>query len=198
VVLQESVSTDRLQTSTNIPELLNNVKTGNLTYIKTVSPFINSTTGSLCLDFSLINSRSICNKSRIIQDFIIDHDIDILAVTETWLRGDEYDHYPVRDVCPVGYSLYHTPRLDMRGGGVGVVMKNTFNVTNHTNGTYQFFEHIELLFKLSTAPVRLVVLYRPPGVNISTFLDEFANYLEYISTSPGYLLLAGDFNIHVD
>lgn len=152
----------------------------------------------MCLDFSLINSRSICNKSRIIQDFIIDHDIDLLAVTETWLHGDNYDHYPVRDVCPVGYFFYHTPRLDMRGGGVGVVMKNTFNVTNHTNGTYHFFEHIELLCKLSTAPVHLVVLYCRPGVNISTFLDDFAYYLEYLSTSPGYLLPAGDFNIHVD
>ena len=89
--------------------------------------------------------------------------------------------------------------MNMRGGGVGVVLRNTFNVTNHTNaGSYQLFEYIELFLKLSTAPVRLVVLYRPPGANISAFCDEFANYLEYLSISPGYLLLVGDFNIHVD
>ena len=189
---------DCSQISTNIPVLLNNVNTRNLTYIKAASPLVD-TTGSLCLDFSLINSRSICNKSRLIQDFIADNDIDILAVTETWLRGDDYDNYPVRDACPIGYSLYHTPRMNMRGGGVGVVLRNTFNVTNHTNaGSYQLFEYIELFLKLSTAPVRLVVLYRPPGANISAFCDEFANYLEYLSISPGYLLLVGDFNIHVD
>ena len=119
---------DCSQISTNTPVLLKNVNTRNLTYIKAASPLVD-TTGSLCLDFSLINSRSICNKSRLIQDFIADNDIDILAVTETWLRGDDYDNYPVRDACPIGYSLYHTPRMNMRGAGVGVVLRNTFNVT---------------------------------------------------------------------
>ena len=38
------------------------------------------------LDFCLLNSRSICNKSRQINDFIADHNIDLFALSETWLR----------------------------------------------------------------------------------------------------------------
>ena len=34
-------------------------------------------------DFCLINARSINNKSFFIKDFVIDHDLDILAITET-------------------------------------------------------------------------------------------------------------------
>ena len=46
------------------------------------------------LDFALLNARSICNKSRVINDYIADvYDFDIFAVTETWLRGDDYDQY---------------------------------------------------------------------------------------------------------
>ena len=47
-------------------------------------------------EFCLPNARSICNKSRVISNFI---DLDILAVTETWLRRNDYDDYPVQDIC---------------------------------------------------------------------------------------------------
>ena len=41
------------------------------------------------LDFCLLNARSICNKSRLINDFIADRNIDLFALSETWLRGDD-------------------------------------------------------------------------------------------------------------
>ena len=44
----------------------------------------------------------------------------------------------------------------------------------------------------------LIVLYCPPGLSTSLFFDDFSHYLNYVSTTPGYLLLVGDFNLHVD
>ena len=41
------------------------------------------------LDICLLNSRSICNKSWLINDFIADHNINLFALSETWLRGDD-------------------------------------------------------------------------------------------------------------
>jgi hypothetical protein len=40
---------------------------------------------------TLINPRSICNKTLIIKDFVVEHDVDIMAITESWLHksGDE-------------------------------------------------------------------------------------------------------------
>ena len=71
------------------------------------------------LDFCLLNARSICNKSRLINDFIADHNIDLFALSETWLRGDDSDLYYFRDICPDGYVFHHVLRLHTTGGGVG-------------------------------------------------------------------------------
>ena len=43
------------------------------------------------LNFSLLNASLICNKSRLIKNYIADYDFDIFAVTKTWLRGDDHD-----------------------------------------------------------------------------------------------------------
>ena len=101
------------------------------------------------LDFALLNARSICNKSRVINDYIADYDFDIFAVTETWLRGDDYDQYYIRDICPDGYKFYHIPRIHSTGGGVGVVLKDSFSVETIPCGHYGSFESIELTLKIS-------------------------------------------------
>ena len=76
------------------------------------------------LDFCLLNSRCICNKSQLINDFIPDHNIDFFALSETWPRGDDSDLYYIRDICPDGYVFHHVPRLHTTGGVVGIVLKN--------------------------------------------------------------------------
>ena len=55
----------------------------------------------------------------------MDSNIDILAVTETWLHPNSADDRVISDLTPTGYSFHHVPRAT-RGGGVGVLLKNTF------------------------------------------------------------------------
>lgn len=165
-----------------------------------ISVNIKSTIPSLpytLVNFCLVNSRSICNKSRIIQEMVRDSDFDMLALTETWLRGTEYDEYVVRDCCPVGYTLHHVPRLDTIGGGVGVIIKNIFKVTRQHLPSFKSFEHLVLLIKSATFLVRLAIVYRTGPVT-PLFFDEFGEYLQILLASPELLLLVGDFNIHVD
>ena len=76
------------------------------------------------LDFCVLNSPSICNKSWLINDFIADHNVDLFALTETWLRGDDSDLYYIRDIFPDGYVFHHVPRLHTTGRGVGIILKN--------------------------------------------------------------------------
>ena len=45
------------------------------------------------LDFCLLNARSICNKSPLINDYIADQNIDLFPLSATWLRGDDLDLY---------------------------------------------------------------------------------------------------------
>ena len=48
--------------------------------------------------FALINSRSIRNKTLMLNDYATEHNIDILAITETWLHDDEFDVYVTGDL----------------------------------------------------------------------------------------------------
>lgn len=55
-----------------------------------------------CLKFCLINTRSVRNKAMVVKDFAVDNDVDILALTETWLRPGNIDDIDVGTLCPTG------------------------------------------------------------------------------------------------
>ena len=74
------------------------------------------------LKFAVLNTRSIRNKSLIVKDFIVDRDVDILALTETWLNSSDLDSQIIRDICPTGYELHSVPRGRL-GGGIALVHK---------------------------------------------------------------------------
>ena len=55
----------------------------------------------------------------------------------------------------------------------------------------------------SLRPLRLIIIYRPQTTKekqrtAPIFLREFSTFYEEISTVPTYLLIAGDFNFHMD
>ena len=63
-------------------------------------------------------------------DFVINDHIDILAVTETWLSGDDRDNPSLADLTSTlpNYQWHHIPRKGRQGGGVGVCIKKGFKV----------------------------------------------------------------------
>ena len=65
------------------------------------------------------------NKTLVIKDFVVDHAVDLLGITETWwhLRGDDVT---IGEFCPSGYRFVHTPRPVGTGGGVGLLYKQGF------------------------------------------------------------------------
>ena len=75
-------------------------------------------------DFKLcsLNVRSINNKTLCIREFIIDNNLDILFLCETWL-GTDYDETSISEFLPPGYKRLHQARTNQRGGGVGIVYK---------------------------------------------------------------------------
>ena len=79
--------------------------------------------------FCPINARSVNNKTLVIKDFVAEHGIDLLAVTETWLQKEIDNGFIIRDLCPTGYSFHHVSRSDVaRGGGVGLLFRSCFNI----------------------------------------------------------------------
>ena len=65
---------------------------------------------------SLLHARYAWNKVDVITGRILDTEIDIMFLTETWLIND------IGDITDTGYSVPHTSRVrGTRGGGVAVI-----------------------------------------------------------------------------
>ena len=42
-----------------------------------------------------------------VKDFVVDNDIDILTMTETWLLPGSNDSVEINTLCPMGYRVIH-------------------------------------------------------------------------------------------
>ena len=95
--------------------------------------------------FALWNARSLKKKSHHLCDFIIEHKVDIMAVTETWFTGDERDNFALRNIANTlpHYTTYSFPRSS-RGGGVLILIKSSFDVQLYDTSSFQALEYIEL------------------------------------------------------
>ena len=80
--------------------------------------------------FILLNALSI-------KDYMVEHDTDFLALTETWLSPGNSDDQIIRELIPHDYSFIHVPRKT-RGGGVGFVFKNEFCAERSTENISSF------------------------------------------------------------
>lgn len=140
--------------------------------------------------FGLLNCRSVRNKTLPIKDYVVESNLDILALTETWLSTDDTDDHVIGDLIPDGYELHHAPR-DGKGGSVGLLFKSVFDLKrSDIRMHFQTFEFLDVLVKSSsTCDLRILVVYRPPssssyGNSIELFLDEFGIFLESYVTDP--------------
>ena len=179
----------------------------NLANLITIRPQTISTpptsipTGKL-FDFCVLNTRSVGNKAKKVKRYVIDHKLDSLALTETWLNPGNKDAATIGDLCPEGYELLHKPRVK-RGGGVGLLRNDAINVKPKTSGSFKSFEHSEYMLTSDSRCIRIIVLYRPPpsptnGLTHRMFMEDFAMFLEQQTLTTGQLLIVGDFNYHVE
>ena len=156
---------------------------------------------SVYLEVHTWNARSISNKTVTLLDHVIEHDVDIMFINETWLA--ENDPVVIGECTPPGYDFINHPRGNNdEHGGIGVLFKKSLNLTVFPTGfETSTFEHIRVADK--TKSVQFVAVYRPTpsatnGLLTSQFLTEFEQFLDYICTTPGQLVILGDFNVHVD
>ena len=156
------------------------------------------------IQLAVCNARSVKNKTTAIVDYVIENDLDVVAITETWLGDDEVDKVPIGNLCPKGYKLVHEPRPCGRGGGVGILHKDTLSISKvKDHQVYAAFEYMEVLFTSVSKTFRIVVMYRPPPsttneLTTGQFMEDFSNFMDTIMLANGQLILTGDFNFHVD
>ena len=160
------------------------------------------------LNIALLNAQSVgpSKKRTEINLFITDNNIDIMILTETWLRpvGDEAK---INDLSPSGYYVVSVPRPCGRGGGLAFIVKNSLkqfvNIVSSFSFRYTCFEPALLTFSFAKQRTNIMCVYRPPPsrknkFTDTMFFDMFPDLLHYCNNLPGKTILTGDFNFHFD
>ena len=74
----------------------------------------------------LFNVQSINNKALFLKDLFVDQKLELMALTETWIKSDSLKS--IGELCPRGYGFFHVPRSGRQGGGVGLVCSKSLSI----------------------------------------------------------------------
>ena len=153
-----------------------------------------------------LNARSVKNKTIFLCDFILSNELDIFAITETWL-GASLDRACTNELLPDGYKIKHVPRsTGKRGGGVAIIYKTNIElrINASTCDKYTSFEFMDCNVVINGYSLRLTVVYRPPpsqknGLKTSVFLEEeWPKFLAEFALEDKNTIITGDLNLHLD
>ena len=116
---------------------------------------------------------------------------DIICLSETWLKTDEYcDHFP-------NHKCFVSSRLDRRGGGVAVFVNNKFSA-NAINDLIISEPHLECIFiRIEMKRKSLIVgsCYRPPDTDFIAFNQLLGQKLSTLTRTCKNIIVCGDFNL---
>ena len=86
------------------------------------------------------------------------------------------------------------PRPDgRRGGGVGILCHDSLCPKILSSNSFPSFESI--LISCKSPSFLLAVIYRPPKLSQSAFLDDFSDFLSDLTIKKSPIFIVGDFNI---
>ena len=140
------------------------------------------------------------NKVTDVMEQVIDHNADVIFITETWLKSDK--NKITAEIQEYGYRLKHCVRNDAvkdRGGGVGIAVRSTISVTQISHKSFTSFEHVIVkLLGTKRQTLLFIAIYRLQYVPMTVFYEEFPEFLEMYTVSNDNFLIAGDINIHLE
>ena len=124
------------------------------------------------LKIRCFNVRSICNKAAEVIELLLEQNIDICCISETWLKAN--DNTTLVELQEHGFGMFSNSR-ESRGGGTAVLFRNTLPFIQQTTAKFSSVEVTETLFKLkSQSNVIVPLLYhtciRTTKASINAFL----------------------------
>ena len=145
------------------------------------------------VNISHVNACSIINKVSQFQLEICDRNIDICAITETWIKQDDIDAV-IKEVPPQGYKILSRSRSGGRsGGGVALVYRDHYSVRELDRIEVITMEYQGYQLKFDHTTLNLYVIYCPPSSSVLQFCTEFSNILESDVMQPAdKVLYLGD------
>ena len=85
------------------------------------------------------------------------------------MTGGASDQKLVGDVTPAGYGFHHTARTHKKGGGVGILIRDSLKLQNQFRFKARSFEDYLLTFTSEGVRVRVAIFYRLHNNNKKNF-----------------------------
>ncbi len=147
------------------------------------------------IKLAFLNTRSLKNKSFVINDLITTNNLDFMFLIETWLE-DNCSATVLTETAPPNFNFISICRTVRRGGGVAARFKDVYQCKQVSFGQYLSFEYLGIVLK-GAPRILFIIIYRPPKYS-PAFVEEFTELLSMISSEFDCFAIAGDFNIHID
>ena len=124
-------------------------------------------------------------------------------MTETWLKENDDTRSQCSDISRNGYEIQTYNRSIRKGGGLAIVYRSNLNVSVIEANQTRSMEHATWKVNTGTVTINIITIYHPPylDINQSTnamFLDDLADILEKHLMSFSNIVVADDFNLHID
>lgn len=134
------------------------------------------------MNICIWNAHSVKNKKHEVIHFLDKYNIDILLISETYLKPDIAFHIP-------HYLIYRADRNDQSGGGVAIMIKNSIPHTLLPNIALLSIENISIQLAFPHSYLKITSCYVPKSnhCNLRRDLNRLFN-----SNSP--FVIGGDFN----
>lgn len=145
----------------------------------------------------LFNSHSLVNKIDSVLNTLSDRLVDIAGICETWLSS--LSNPTTAEIKSRGYSIFHSFRIDKRGGGAALIYKSCYSLSPYNvNITLTSFEYTAASLKTKTGTKLMYVIIYRTGYLSSVFKQELDLFLSKAQPHCDCMILAGDLNIHFD
>ena len=158
------------------------------------------------LKIATLNARSVKNKDQFLLQELIDNNIDIGLITETWLKDTQEDEAWINQSAlqQNSYNTWlHNRPNDQRGGGLALIHKKHIPIKELKKGNTPTIEYGVWKATARNKAIHLVGIYHPPPstTNRTTtgmFIDEITEVLTDIVPKYPNLIILGDFNISTE
>ena len=174
------------------------INPSNLISIKTTT--MNNQPRRCAMKLRCVNTRSVRNKTVAVNDLFSDHELDVLALTDTWQERSSY--VCLSAIIPPGSSIVEQARpVPAKAATIACLTRGWIKLTKIDIPQKPVSFKVlcsRLRNQNSSATSVLSVIYQPGSKHLnSKFLSEISEHIESLASYSCPVYLIGDFNIHV-
>jgi hypothetical protein len=154
------------------------------------------------LRIACLNAQSIRNKTTPLREYIIEKDLDIFFIVETWL-SEAGDEVHIGDITPEGYRMISKPRKNRQGGGIMVIYKDHISLNLTDDHKVSTMEILTCKVTIDNKNLKIICVYRPETTvknkyKLSKFFEDLSDVLSSTLSSTPNVLAIGDYNFHMN